>query len=93
MKKFLKNLRRSQHQQLVEPQSANCPEESTILERLTDKNIEDLASNYVTFFYDEVTDSSYRIEIVETDGNRNIIVSVVPTGLGKVASAQQIRID
>jgi hypothetical protein len=60
--------------------------EATVVDRLSEENIAELASNNVTFFYDRETNSSYRIEIVERDGVKDVVVSVIPTGLGKVAS-------
>ena len=57
--------------------------EATIVDRLTDAHINELTRNNVTLFYDLGTKSSYRIELVERDGVKNVVVSVIPTGLGK----------
>jgi hypothetical protein len=67
--------------------------EATVVDRLAEDSIKELAKNNVTFFYDRETNSSYRIEIVERDHVRTVVVSVVPTGLGKVASRKGLYRD
>lgn len=72
------------------PSEADSDElDETVVERLADENIEDLAKHAVTFFYDRKTNASYRIEIVEFAGNKRIVLTIVPTGLGKIAARRR----
>ena len=55
---------------------------STVVERLRDEHIKELADKNTTFFYDDLTDSSFFIEIIELDGKKDVVVTEVPRGIG-----------
>lgn len=58
-------------------------DEATIVDRLRDENVQDLASHNVTFFYDVLTREYYRIELVlQKNGTPDVVVGGIPRGLG-----------
>lgn len=86
MKKLFPYLNLRRTGKLFEDNGLTTELEATVVDRLTPENINELAEKNVTFFYDKETDASYRIEIVEREKKREVVVTVIPTGLGKVAS-------